>query len=219
MSTLANHPGFWLRDDAAQAFDRAEKDHGVFQVTSAGRTLAEEQALDARWLAGGAANRPPYLYMPAFPPENSNHVANGGIAVDLADWQRFLPVCADYGYTHPYGWDVVHFEYHGTASPAAFTSTPISTGTEDIVTQADLDQINQMIQRATRYRLYANATTKAIMAFNITSGDIMDLPDANPATIAGWQAMELVGHGENAVPVDQAQWDALRARAAIISAH
>ena len=26
MATLRNHPGFWLRDDAAAAFDQAEAD-------------------------------------------------------------------------------------------------------------------------------------------------------------------------------------------------
>jgi hypothetical protein len=39
MATLRNHPGYWLRDDAAAAFDQAEADHGVFIVNSAGRTV------------------------------------------------------------------------------------------------------------------------------------------------------------------------------------
>lgn len=114
MATLKNHPGHWLRDDAAAAFDRAEADHGKFVVNSAGRTAAEQQALINRWRQGGTYNRPPYLYEPANPPESSNHVANGGIAIDIGDWRRFAAIAAAYGFSHPYpSGDPVHFEYVG----------------------------------------------------------------------------------------------------------
>lgn len=115
MATLRNHPGFWLRDDAAAAFDQAEADHGVFGVNSAGRTKAQQQTLINRWDRGGAANRPPNLYEPARPAETSNHVANGGIAVDLSDWRRFAQICSRYGFVHPYPkTDPVHFEKRGS---------------------------------------------------------------------------------------------------------
>ena len=114
MATLRNHPGYWLRDDAAAAFDRAEADHGVFIVNSAGRTVAEQQALIDRWNRGGAANRPPYLYRPANPATSSNHVSGGGKALDIADWRRFAQVCGNYGFVHSYpGSDPVHFDYVG----------------------------------------------------------------------------------------------------------
>lgn len=114
MATLRNHRNFWLRDDAAAAFDRAEADHGVFIVNSAGRSKAEQQGLINRWNRGGAANRPPYLYKPAMPAEASNHVANGGVAVDLADWRRFAQICGRYGFKHTYpDSDPVHFDYVG----------------------------------------------------------------------------------------------------------
>lgn len=114
MAWLKNHPGKWLRDDAAAAFNKAEDDHGRFVVNSAGRTAAEQQALINRWRQGGTYNRPPYLYEPANPPERSNHVANGGIAVDIGDWRRFAAIAAQYGFSHPYpGGDPVHFEFVG----------------------------------------------------------------------------------------------------------
>ena len=114
MATLRNHPGRWLRDDAAAAFDRAEADQGVFIVNSAGRTVAEQQGLINRWNKGGAANRPPYLYKPAMPATASNHVANGGVAVDIGDWRRFAKICGNYGFRHTYpDSDPVHFDYVG----------------------------------------------------------------------------------------------------------
>lgn len=119
MATLRNHPGYWLRDDAAAAFDRAEADHGIFVVNSAGRTVAEQQDLINRWDRGGAANRPPYLYEPARPAETSNHVRNGGVAIDLGDWRRFAAVCRDYGFQHTYpSGDPVHFDFVGGGSPS-----------------------------------------------------------------------------------------------------
>jgi len=114
MATLRNHRNFWLRDDAAAAFDRAEADHGIFIVNSAGRTVAEQQGLIDRWNRGGAANRPPYLYRPAMPATASNHVRNGGVAVDLADWRRFAQICGNYGFKHSFpDSDPVHFDYVG----------------------------------------------------------------------------------------------------------
>lgn len=122
MATLKNHPGFWLRDDAASAFDRAEDDHGVFGVNSAGRLESEQQGLLNRWNAGGTSNRPPYLYKPANPASTSNHVRNGGAAIDTSDWRRFATVCENYGFRHTYpDGDVVHFDYIGGGS----SNTPV----------------------------------------------------------------------------------------------
>lgn len=111
MATLRNHPGHWLRDDAATQFDLLEADHGVISVNSAGRTEAEQNELIRRWDMGGAANRPPYLFEPARPALASNHVANGGIAVDTAHITHMLTYGEPYGFYRPYDWDVVHFEF------------------------------------------------------------------------------------------------------------
>ena len=124
MATLRNHPGFWLRDDAAAAFDRAEAENGVFIVNSAGRTVAEQQNLINKWNQGGVYNRPPYLYQPASPASSSYHVKDGGIAVDIGDWRRFAQICERYGFRHTYpDSDPVHFEYVGGGSGGGFDQT------------------------------------------------------------------------------------------------
>lgn len=121
MATLKNHPGYSLRDDAAAAFNAAEDKYGIFSVNDAMRTVAQQQHLIDLWNKGGAANRPPYLYEPAQPASTSNHVKNGGIALDIGNWSKFASVCAEFGFSHPYpGGDPVHFEFvGGGAAPAA----------------------------------------------------------------------------------------------------
>lgn len=119
MATLKNHPTRWLRDDAAEQFNRAEDNHGIFVVNSAGRTEAQQQRLIDRWHTGGAANRPPHLYKPAEPASESNHVKDGGVAIDVADYARFAPVCEDYGFRHTYpDGDPVHFDFVGISTPS-----------------------------------------------------------------------------------------------------
>lgn len=114
MSALKNHPNKWLRDDASDMFDKYEADHGIIDVTSAGRTIAQQQALIDRWNRGGTYNRPPYLYQPAMPAATSNHVISGGIAIDTNDWKKFATVCLRYGFVHTYpSGDPVHFDFRG----------------------------------------------------------------------------------------------------------
>lgn len=108
---LKNHTGFTLRDDAAASFNRVEDVNGLFTVTSAKRTVAEQQTFIDRWNQGGTFNRPPYLYHPATPPETSAHVANGGRAVDILEYEKFSRVAEDHGFIRTFEWDVVHFEY------------------------------------------------------------------------------------------------------------
>ena len=125
MAKLRNHNSFWLRDDAAAAFDRAEAAEGVFQVNSAARTVGEQRALIIRYDKGGPGNRPPALYNPARPPEKSGHVRQGGIAVDLRDWRRFALVCEKYGYRHTYpDGDPVHFDFVGGVGAGPVTPAP-----------------------------------------------------------------------------------------------
>ena len=112
MASLKNHPGKWLRDDAAAAFNEAEDKHGIFTVNSAGRTVAEQNELIRRWKVGGKYNRPPYLYQPASV-EGSNHVRNGGVAVDIQDYNRFKAIAANYGFKWLGSSDPVHFDFVG----------------------------------------------------------------------------------------------------------
>lgn len=118
MATLKNHPGFWLRDDAAAAFDAYEDKYGVIRVSSAGRTKAEQQALIDKWNKGGKYNRPPYLYRPYMPAEGSEHVKGGGLAVDTSDFNTFRKHCEEFGFKWWGSGDPVHFYFIGWNPPA-----------------------------------------------------------------------------------------------------
>ena len=116
---LKNHPGFELNDVAAEAFDAYEDKYGVRTVNSARRSKASQQNLIDRWDQGGVYNRPPYLYEPARPPEESLHVRNDGEAVDIADWRVFKEHCQEFGFVWYGERDVVHFTFVGRPSPAS----------------------------------------------------------------------------------------------------
>lgn len=119
MANLINHPGMWLRDDAAAALARLEAKHGVIGINRAGVTEAEQNAVIARWDRGGAANRPPYLYAPARPATASQHVAGGGRALDTSEITRMLQQGPAFGWFRPYSSDPVHFEYDPARDPSA----------------------------------------------------------------------------------------------------
>lgn len=125
MSNLRNHPGYWLRDDAAASFDRLEARAGVIAVNSAGRTEGEQQTLINRYRAGGVRNRPPYLYKPQEPASASNHVKGGGLAVDTPAIAHMQTHGGEHGWFQPAPKsDPVHFEYdpardkHRATAPA-----------------------------------------------------------------------------------------------------
>lgn len=120
---LKNHPEFELREDAAIAFNAYEDAHGIRTVNSAKRYEHEQQELIDRWDKGGTYNRPPYLYPPARPARASLHVANGGIAVDVADWRVFKK------HAHLFG-----FEWYGSSDPVHFTFTGWTPPTPTITT-------------------------------------------------------------------------------------
>jgi peptidoglycan hydrolase-like protein with peptidoglycan-binding domain len=111
MTNLVNHPGFWLREDAAASLARLEAAHGKISINSAGRTVNEQEALLARWRKGGSGNRPPNLYQPQSPASKSNHVKDGGRAVDTNHQSHMLKFGAEFGWTRPYAGDPPHFEY------------------------------------------------------------------------------------------------------------
>ena len=113
MGALKNHPGLWLRDDAAAAINALEDKYGVIVINSAGRTVAEQQNLIKRWDRGGAANRPPYLYNPARPASSSNHVADGGIAVDVYNFTDDRAKLKEFGFEWYGVNDPVHYTFRG----------------------------------------------------------------------------------------------------------
>ena len=115
MAYLKNHPNQWLRDDAAAALNAYEDTYGKLVITSAGRTVAEqEQAIYRYYTVGGSANRPPYLYPPMRPAEASTHVKDGGVAVDVANYYQFEKHAKDFGFEWFGPGDPVHFTFTGT---------------------------------------------------------------------------------------------------------
>lgn len=108
---LINHPGYWLEAGAADSLARLERDHGVININSAGRTEGSQQGLINRWDAGGWQNRPPYLYEPARPARTSPHVIDGGTAIDTSEISRMLRISPDYGWYRSHAYDIVHFKY------------------------------------------------------------------------------------------------------------
>jgi len=126
MARLKNHPQFWLRDDAAASFDRLEATLGVISVNSAGRYPNDQQALINRWKQGGVKNRPPYLYKPQEPATASNHVKNGGQAVDTSHITLMLQRGREFGWTRPFSGDPVHFEYNASLDRHRVVTPPYS---------------------------------------------------------------------------------------------
>lgn len=129
MSNLTNHPSYWLADDAAASLNRYEADHGKINLTDAGRTVAEQQALINRWNAGGPANRPPYLYKPYEPAASGPHV--GGHALDTSDYARFAVQSSEYGWIHNLpSSDPVHFIYDASRDQHKGGSAPAGAGNQ-----------------------------------------------------------------------------------------
>jgi len=103
---LKNHPFMWLSDAAAASLGRWEDDHGVLALSDAGRTDDEQRELIRRWNTGGTFNRPPYLYLPAWPSPHQS-----GLALDTPEHERFGETCNPYGWRFNIPSDPVHAIY------------------------------------------------------------------------------------------------------------
>lgn len=117
---LKNHPGMWLRDDAAAAINALEDEYGTIAINSAGRTVEEQQALIDAWDRGERDG----LYAPARPAETSNHVRDGGIAIDVYNYTDDRAKLEKYGF----GWygsaDPVHYTFLGNSGAPAVAQNP-----------------------------------------------------------------------------------------------
>jgi hypothetical protein len=95
----------WAADDAAQSIFRIDTALGrPLQITSAGRTKAQNDALIARWNAG---DRTGLSYKPS---ATSPHLS--GEAIDSNDHAWLLAHGAEFGFIHDVAGDLVHFVYH-----------------------------------------------------------------------------------------------------------
>lgn len=110
MANLKNHPGMWLNDAAAAAFNAFEDKYGIITVNSAGRYEWEQQGLIDLW---HSPNRPSWLYRPAEPARTSPHVRNGGEAVDIRDYNTWKDELAEFGFQWYGPGDPVHFNHNG----------------------------------------------------------------------------------------------------------
>jgi len=111
---LKYHPGMWLRDDAATALNALEDKYGPIIVNSAGRTVQQQQELIDAWDRGDREE----LYAPARPAETSNHVRDGGIAIDVYNYTDDRAKLNEYG-----------FQWYGSADPVHYTFTGWNAGT------------------------------------------------------------------------------------------
>lgn len=119
---LKNHPGMWLRDDAAAAFNAMEDKYGAIIVNSAGRTVREQQELIDAWDRGERDG----LYAPARPASESNHVRGGGIAVDVYNYTDDRPKLNEFG-----------FQWYGSADPVHYTFTGWGGGTSAPISESN----------------------------------------------------------------------------------
>jgi hypothetical protein len=108
-TALKNHPGMWLRDDAANAFNAMEDRHGVIVVNRAGVTEAEQQDVIDQWDRGDRAG----LYPPARPAYTSLHVKDGGTAVDVYNFTDDRSKLNEFGFQWYGSTDPVHYFFTG----------------------------------------------------------------------------------------------------------
>ncbi|WP_336628450.1 MULTISPECIES: peptidoglycan-binding protein [unclassified Microbacterium] len=108
MAALKNHPGMWLRDDAAAAINALEDKYGVIVINSAGRTVEDQQKLIDAYDAGD-----PNVFIPARPPETSTHVMDGGIAVDVYNYTDDRGKLNEFGFEWYGNADKVHYTFRG----------------------------------------------------------------------------------------------------------
>lgn len=144
MAYLKNHPGMWLRDDAAAAIDALEDKYGVIVINSAGRYVWEQQDLIDRFDRGE-----PGIFIPARPAETSSHVKNGGEAVDVYNYTSDRRKLEEFGFEWYGPRDPVHYTFRGwttprpaaSPSPAASTPAPAPTPYEEEITMKPFNVI------------------------------------------------------------------------------
>lgn len=132
IKNLINHPGMWLREDAADSLARLERDHGVQPVNSAGRTVAEQNAFIQRYAHPTSIyDKPPYLYAPApsSGPNASRHIS--GKAVDADTVATDKAMWAEYGFEFLFPYDKIHVEYNPATDKHLHETAPAVKATDN----------------------------------------------------------------------------------------
>lgn len=157
MATLTGGRG-WLNDDAAASIHRIDGEIGrLLQITSAGRTWAEQAELYDGWING----RPGYYF--AAPPGTSPHEA--GNAIDTND--RFLDVMNRHGWRRPLSQEPWHFVYWPNLDN--HINDPAGTGSSATAT----DQ--SAVRRRREAAMYVRGTTKQDVIYAVYT-DAKGLP-------------------------------------------
>jgi hypothetical protein len=113
-AALKNHPGMWMRSDAAAAVNALEDKYGVIVINSAGRSVADQQAEIDAYDAGD-----PNVYIPMRPPEASTHVQ--GIGLDVYNYTDDRAKLNEFGFEWFGPRDIVHYTYTSSAPSDAPT--------------------------------------------------------------------------------------------------
>lgn len=173
MAGLKNHPGMWLRDDAAAAINALEDKYGVIRINSAGRTEREQQELIDRWNRGDRAG----LYKPAMPASTSPHVRDGGIAVDVYNYTSDRAKLNEFG-----------FSWYGPGDPVHYNFTGWNPDTRGFIPARDTRDV-QRIVGAEQDGIYGPDTTAKVAAKQRALG-VADDGLWGPATEAAYVASQ-----------------------------
>lgn len=132
MGNLKNHPGMTLRDDAAAAINALEDEFGIIIINRAGVSREIQQGLIDRWNRGGPTNRPPFLYEPKQPTEDSEHVQQ--IAVDVYNYTSDRKKLEKYGFKWYGKKDPVHYTFTGwKGAPASAGASTNESEDDDMI--------------------------------------------------------------------------------------
>ena len=159
MGALKNHPGMWLRNDAADAINALEDKYGVIKINSAGRTEAEQQHLIDLWDSGHRSG----LYAPARPASTSNHVRDGGIAVDVYNYTSDRAKLNEFG-----------FEWYGPTDPVHYTfkGRP-DTNIGRVTVNRSVEDVQRVVGAAVDGK-YGPDTTAKVKAWQAARGLVAD---------------------------------------------
>ena len=128
MGALKNHPGMWMRDDAAAAINALEDKYGVIRINRAGQTEAQQQKIIDRWDRGDRAG----LFAPARPASSSNHVKGGGIAVDVYNYTSDRAKLNEFGFKWYGPTDPVHYTFTGWSGNSGIGRVTVNRSIADV---------------------------------------------------------------------------------------
>lgn len=148
----------WLNDDAAASLWRVDARIGhPLQITSAGRTRAEQQAAYDRYLAGTGS-------FAAFPGTSPHEFGN---AIDTNE--RLVDILADHGWWRPLSFEPWHFVYRAWADNHINESAAGGSGTpsEDDMTPEESSMLRYVFNALSKP--YGDQLTAII---NVIRGEI-----------------------------------------------